>query len=147
MIDAVINRFKAVNEYFDRFGLIYDISNLKLLPREDLLKYCNNLCTILREGENGDIDPFKLYEELQILKSTSLEKTNDAKQLIQYILEYNIQEIYPNLYITIRIILKGPVSTASAERSFSKLNVIKTYLRSTIDQERLSVLSVLFIEA
>ena len=43
-------------------------------------------------------DPFKLYEELQILKSTSLENINDAKQLIQYILENNFQEIYPNLY-------------------------------------------------
>lgn len=40
-----------------------------------------------------------------------------------------------------------PVSTASAERSFSKLKVIKNYLRSTMSQERLSALAVLSIEA
>ena len=40
-----------------------------------------------------------------------------------------------------------PVSTASAERSFSKLKLIKTYLNSTMSQERLSALSVLSIEA
>ena len=123
MINAVIVdtecRFKALNEYFDRFGFIYDINYLKLLPREDLLKHCNDLGTILRKGENSDIDPFELYEELQILKSTSLENINDAKQLIQYILENNLQEIYQNLYITIKVMLTIPASTSSAERSFS----------------------------
>ncbi|GFX33083.1 hypothetical protein TNCV_5042511 [Trichonephila clavipes] len=43
--------------------------------------------------------------------------------------------------------LRVPVSTASAEKSFSKLKLIKTYLRSTMSQERLSALSVLSIEA
>ena len=151
MINAVIVdtecRFKALNEYLDRFGFNYAINYLKFLLREDLLKHCNDLGTILREGENGDIYPFELYEELQILKSTSLENINDAKQLIQSILENNFHEIYLNLYITIRIMLTIPVSTASAERSFSKLKLIKTYLRRTMSQESLSALSVLSIEA
>ena len=120
---------------------------MKFLLREDLLKHCNDLGTILREGENSDIYPFEFYEELQILKSTSLENINDAKQLMQYILENNFHEIYRNLYITIRMMLTIPVSTASAERSFSKLKLIKTYLRSTMSQESLSALSVLSIEA
>ncbi|GFX95945.1 zinc finger MYM-type protein 1 [Trichonephila clavipes] len=88
-----------------------------------------------------------VYEELQLLKTNSLDSINDAKQLIQYILENNLEEIYPNVYITIRIMLTVPVSTASAERSFSKLKLIKTYLRSTMSQELLSALSVLSIEA
>ena len=151
MIDAIIVdnecRFKALNEYFERFGFIYDINYLKSIPKEDLLKHCNDLATILREGENSDIQPFELYEELQLLKSNLLDSINDAKQLIQYILENNLEEVYPNVYITIRIMLTVPVSTASVERSFSKLKLIKTYLRSTMSQERLSALSVLSIEA
>ena len=83
---------------------------------------------------------------MQILKPTSLENINDAKQLMQYILENNFQKIYPNLYITIRIMLTIPVSTVSAERSSSKLKLVKTYLRSTMSQERLSALSILSIE-
>ncbi|GBP19510.1 hypothetical protein EVAR_102058_1 [Eumeta japonica] len=39
-----------------------------------------------------------------------------------------------------------PVTLASCERSFSKLKLIKTYLRSTVDQERLSGLAILSIE-
>ncbi|GFU85619.1 hypothetical protein TNCV_1719101 [Trichonephila clavipes] len=42
--------------------------------------------------------------------------------------------------------LTVPVCTTSAERSFSKLKLIKTYLRSTMSQGRLSALSVLSIE-
>nr|CAH7712965.1 unnamed protein product [Callosobruchus chinensis] len=39
-----------------------------------------------------------------------------------------------------------PVTVASCERSFSKLKLIKTYLRSTMGQERLSGLAILSVE-
>ena len=37
------------------------------------------------------------------------------------------------------------MTVASAERSFTKLKLIKTYLRSTMSQERLSGMAVLSI--
>ena len=45
-----------------------------------------------------------------------------------------------------RISLTVPVMVASGERSFSKLKLIKTYLRSTMLQSRLSSLGTLSIE-
>ena len=39
-----------------------------------------------------------------------------------------------------------PVTVASAERSFSKLKIIKNYLRSTMGQERLDELGMIAIE-
>ena len=47
------------------------------------------------------------------------------------------------LYIPILTI---PVSVATAERSFSKLKLIKSYLRSTMSQERLNGLAIISIE-
>jgi hAT family C-terminal dimerisation region len=44
------------------------------------------------------------------------------------------------------LFLTLPVTVASAERSFSKLKLIKQYLRSTMSQLRLSSLAMLSIE-
>ena len=55
-------------------------------------------------------------------------------------------ESFPNACIAFRILLTIPVTVASTKRSFSKLKLIKSYLRSTMSQERLSELTVLSIE-
>ncbi|KAL4084141.1 hypothetical protein QTP88_027976 [Uroleucon formosanum] len=55
-------------------------------------------------------------------------------------------DVYPNLEVALRIFLTMPVTTATCERSFSKLKLIKNYLRSTMGQERLSNLAILSIE-
>jgi len=39
-----------------------------------------------------------------------------------------------------------PVMVASAERSFSKLKLLKSYLRSTMTQERLNDLAMIALE-
>ena len=53
---------------------------------------------------------------------------------------------FPNLVIALNILLRFPVSVASAERSFSKLKLILTHLRSTMGQDRLSDLAIIAIE-
>lgn len=55
-------------------------------------------------------------------------------------------DCFPNATIAYRILLTIPVTVASAERSFSKLKLLKSYLRSTMTQERLSGLATIAIE-
>lgn len=66
--------------------------------------------------------------------------------VLNFIKQRNIQELYPNVWIAFRILVTIPVSVASGERSFSKLKLIKSYLRSTISQTRFINLATLSIE-
>lgn len=49
------------------------------------------------------------------------------------------------MWVALRISVTIPVTVAAAERSFSKLKLIKTYLRSSMAQEHLSGLVVISI--
>ena len=55
-------------------------------------------------------------------------------------------DCYPNISIAYRILFTMPVTLASAERTFSKLKLLKNYLRFVMSQERLNGLATLCIE-
>ena len=55
----------------------------------------------------------------------------------------SLENVFPNLFLIIKIYLSVPVSSAGAERSFSCLNLLKNCLRTTMNQERLSSLAVI----
>lgn len=52
---------------------------------------------------------------------------------------------YPIMCIMLRILATVPVTTATGERSFSALKLIKTYSRSTMGEERLNGLAHMYI--
>jgi len=65
-----------------------------------------------------------------------------AMEIFEYVREV---DCYPNISIAYRILFTVPVTVASAERSFSKLKLLRNYLRSTMSQERLNGLTILYI--
>ena len=73
-------------------------------------------------------------------------KEFQKKFFLNYLLKTHLFELYPNVYIALRILLTCPVTVASAERSFSKLKLIKTFNRTSMTDSRLSSLAMLSIE-
>jgi len=57
-----------------------------------------------------------------------------------------MQTAFPDLVLFGQLVLTIPVSSANAERSFSALKRVKTYLRSSIAEQRLNSLCLLGIE-
>jgi hypothetical protein len=53
---------------------------------------------------------------------------------------------FANALVAYRILLTVLVMVASAEQSFSKLKLLKTYMRSTMRQERLNGLATIALE-
>ncbi|KAL4143156.1 hypothetical protein QTP88_005519 [Uroleucon formosanum] len=60
--------------------------------------------------------------------------------------DHNIADVYPYVDIALRMYLCCPVSNTSAERSFSVLKRVKSYLRSSMNDNRLNNLAILNIE-
>ena len=57
----------------------------------------------------------------------------------------NIKIPFPGIYVAVKTLLTYPVSTCVAERSCSSMKRLKTPLRNTMSEDRLSSLSVLHI--
>jgi hypothetical protein len=66
-----------------------------------------------------------------------------APEILQFV---TAADCYPNVSVAYRILLTVLVTIVSAERSFSKLKLLKNYLRSTMSQERLNGLAMCCIE-
>ena len=96
----------------------------------------------------GDIDFDEMSAELQRFVLILQKKRNlkTAQDFLNYLLKTHLFELYPNVYIALRILLTCPVTVASAERSFSKLKLIKTFNRTSMTDSRLSSLAMLSIE-
>jgi len=88
------------------------------------------------------MDGFDLILELNILREIIDLENDKLIDILNYIKRINS---FPNVYITYRIMLTILVLVVSSEKSFSKLKIIKTYLRSTMSQERLNELVLLSI--
>ena len=50
---------------------------------------------------------------------------------------------YPNIKVVLLVFLTLPVTTASVERAFSEMRLLKTWLRSTMTDSRLSSLALM----
>ncbi|XP_021717278.1 zinc finger MYM-type protein 1-like [Chenopodium quinoa] len=83
-----------------------------------------------------------LFSKLKVLQMTLPNDLMSAFEILEFVKDANC---YPNVSIAYRILLTMPVTVASAIRSFSKLKLLKTYLRSSMSQERLNGLATLCI--
>ena len=52
---------------------------------------------------------------------------------------------FPNVTVALRILATLPITSCECERSFSKLKRLKTYCRSTMGENRLNGLAMLYI--
>ena len=140
------SRFQAMDYVFKMFSVL-NPQNLLKLKDEDLF----TKATILLNKYSTDFTPS--FPTQLICFKTALENqiktVNTIYQLACLLIVDNASTAVnvPDVCTAFLLFLTLPVTVASAKRSFSKLKLIKTYLRSTMSQTRLSDLATLSIES
>ena len=145
MIFELTTRFD-VNHRIHSFGFyILPTSVIKLAEwKEHVRKFS-------KEYNSDLLDPMNLETELDQWKVYWNCQSNENKtQLPDTITEtlksfHHIKHWFPNIYKILCLVAVVPASSNSCERSISRLRILKTYLRSTMEQDRLSSLALAFI--
>lgn len=150
-------RFQQMNDFHEKFGFLFEIVKHRVTDAETndsaLRTQCLNLQTLLSsqtecETASSDIDGLALFDELKTLYNISIipEDIDSLVELLRFLHVNCLHEVFPNVSVALRVVLTIPVTVASGERSFSKLKLIKTFLRSSMKEDRMNSLALLSIE-
>ena len=137
------NRFEDLQVFNGIFGPLLNSASLKSLDHIKLKDYCTMLAKTFSVDDSFDFEENNLTSELRILQMTLPDRSMSAMEIFEFVRR---MDCYPNIFVAYRILFTIPITVASAERSFSKLKLLKNYLRSTMSQERLNGLATLCIE-
>ena len=148
IVDCVLagltTRYVSANSINNLFCFLWQYLELS---EDQILEACN----VFGKKYANDVSKKDLKEEMLRLKAIHSANFGNSSlppfELLSTIKKFSLEEIFPNVCIGLRMFCTLPVTVASAERSFSKLKLVKNFLRSTTGQERLSDLAMLSIEA
>ena len=93
-----------------------------------------------------NINKDSLKAEMIVAKNLINSDNADIDITLEQLQKSVNQSTFPNLYKLIQVAIILPVSSATCERSFSAMRRVKTWLRTSMLQNRFDSLSLLYIE-
>jgi hypothetical protein len=130
ILDAILQslekRSLQLQQHNIHFKFIYNISSLRNMSKEHLMKHCVHLQALLTDKQTGeaDIDGLQMMEELDAL-SVLIKSDAPPLEVLRFITKYDFA---PNVAVALRILLTLPMSVASGERSLFLLKFTKKEL-------------------
>jgi hypothetical protein len=137
IIDQALTSFKDRFDQFQRYEEIFGFllnGKFKSISEDKLIEHCNQLQSFLEYKEHYDIYGDELFQKLRHLKTLLLNDVTKSIDILNTIKSYWEEGGFQTVWVAYCILLTIPVTVASVERTFSKLKLIKTYLRTTMSQ-------------
>jgi hypothetical protein len=89
----------------------------------------------------------ELYHyEHNVVQHSSFQGLSNISELCQWLVRTGKSTIYQLVFQVVVLVLTLPVSTATTERAFLVMNIVKTRLRNKIEDEFLTNSLMLYIE-
>ncbi|XP_060845766.1 uncharacterized protein LOC132925382 [Rhopalosiphum padi] len=141
-----------INAYYRILDAI--ITNMKTRFSSESLHLASSVDSFFKLQFKESLPFIQHYEKLLGINIESLEaEMTVIKNSIQNsdftlndVLQKIDQNVFANLYKLMQVALTLPISSASCERSFSVMRRIKTWIRSSMNQDRFTDMSILHIE-
>lgn len=139
-------RFVGMQIINDNFSILIPYT-MTTIPEEELIRSAYDFINKYSDDINSDFTRQILSLKNFLISNFKLEdlKKMTIQRLAEYIISNDVSIIFPDIFTSCCIFMTIPV-TASAERSFSKLKLIKNYLRNTTAQDRLTNIALLNVE-
>lgn len=140
-ISDLDTRFNTTAAIVEEFSAVLKVGRIS----EDKV---HSVCQSLIKKYSGDLTPDFENEirHLNMLYAATFSPNLSPLGLLNAINKLQLQSIFGEVSIALRIFCTLPVTVAGGERAFSKLKLIKNYLRSTMSQDRLCNLPMLSIK-
>lgn len=132
-----------------RFEGLYEVESTFSFFKSFFIKRKKNEADIIKASilkYETDINSDFTWQVLSFKSIINQIESTNILSTVNYIIENDLSSSFPDIITACTIFLTIPVTVVSAERYFSKLKLVKNYLKNAISQERLGNISVLNIE-
>ena len=151
VLDELIGQFQErllsrEGEIITAFGIF---SREAILSPDNYTQQLQILSDVYGSGETPDVCSSNIPAEYKAFtkwcaRNIDLNNPVDLIELYKLLMITQADCTFPNMTILCRIALTLPITSCTAERSFSVLRLVKTHLRSTMSENRLSALAIIY---
>ena len=138
-------RFQGMRMVAEKFNFLFPANFVKL----DVAQIKEATLNIVRaygdDFESSDLERKVRSFQIEFVDELNAEDVTSVSSIMEIIYKARVASSFPQLCKLLLLFLTISV-TASAERFFSKLKIIKSYLRSSMAQEPLDGLTLISIE-
>ena len=156
ILNAIIDfQLAELDNRFTEQSLELLILSATFDPRDNFQSFkIEDVCSLALKFYPEDFETIEMlalemecgYFVVDIRRDTRFENTTSVAHLCRRLVETRKSEFFPMIYRLICLVLTLPVSTATTERAFSSMNIIKNKLRNKIEDDFLDDLMLLYIE-
>ena len=146
LLQALSARIHVYEPVVELFGFLH---NILALPPVSMAASAQNLVKAypkdLEQSLQDELIQFTSFAKNHV---TQPPVTNSFElELFRLVTKSGVRELFPNVDVMLRIYLTLMVTNSTGERSFSTMSRVKSHIRTSMSDDRLSSLSLLCIES